>query len=67
MPDHGAAALAQPPGFPALDRNGDGYLSWVEALADQEIYKRFVQFDVNGDRQLSPTEYLAAREEYEKP
>jgi hypothetical protein len=28
-----AAALAQPAGFPALDRNGDGYLSRVEALA----------------------------------
>ena len=38
----------------------------VEALADQEIYKRFAQFDANGDRQLSPTEYLAAREDNER-
>ena len=61
-----AVVFAQPSGFPTLDRNGDGYLSRVEALADQEIYKRFAQFDANGDRQLSPTEYLAAREDYEK-
>lgn len=61
-----AAALAQPAGFAALDRNGDGYLSRVEALADQEIYKRFAQFDANGDRQLSTTEFLAAREDNEK-
>ncbi|HJS77945.1 MAG TPA: BON domain-containing protein [Burkholderiales bacterium] len=61
-----APALAQPAGFPALDRNGDGYLSRVEALADQEIYKRFAQFDANGDRQLSATEYLAAREDNQR-
>jgi osmotically-inducible protein OsmY len=61
-----APALAQPTGFPALDRNGDGYLSRVEALADQEICKRFAQFDANGDRQLSATEYLAAREDNQR-
>ena len=59
-------ALAQPAGFPALDRNGDGYLSRVEALADQEIYKRFAQFDVDNDRLLSQTEYFAAREDNER-
>ena len=61
-----APALAQPAGFPALDRNGDGYLSRVEALADQEIYKRFAHFDANGDRQLSAPEYLAAREDNQR-
>jgi osmotically-inducible protein OsmY len=45
VPDHGAPerpALAQPAGFPALDRNGDGHLSRVEALA-VETYEGRVQ------------------------
>jgi hypothetical protein len=52
--------------FSAIDRNGDGYVTRIEALADQEIHKRFVQFDANQDRQLSPAEYLAAREDIDK-
>jgi osmotically-inducible protein OsmY len=36
------------------------------SAAEQEIYKRFAQFDAKGDRQLSPTEYLAAREDNER-
>jgi osmotically-inducible protein OsmY len=52
--------------FAALDRNRDGYVSRIEALADQEIYKRFAQFDTNKDRQLSLAEYLAAREDIDK-
>jgi hypothetical protein len=72
-----AAAYAQPgsgePGggpraadFAALDRNRDGYVTRIEALADQEIHKRFAQFDLNKDRQLSLAEYLAAREDNDK-
>jgi hypothetical protein len=57
-----AAAYAQPLDFAALDRNGDGRVTRIEALADQEIYKGFAQFDLDRDRQLSPAEYLAARE-----
>jgi len=49
--------------FAALDRNRDGYVTRVEALADPEIYKRFVQFDADKNRQLSLAEYLAARED----
>jgi osmotically-inducible protein OsmY len=52
--------------FAALDRNRDGYVTRIEALADQEIYKRFVQFDTDKDRQLSLAEYLAAREDNDK-
>jgi len=52
--------------FAALDRNRDGHVTRIEALADPEIYKRFVQFDANNDRQLSLAEYLAAREDNDK-
>lgn len=52
--------------FAALDRNRDGYVTRIEALADPEIYKRFAQFDSNKDRQLSLAEYLAAREDNDK-
>jgi hypothetical protein len=52
--------------FAALDRNRDGYVTRIEALADPEIHKRFAQFDVNKDRQLSLAEYLAAREDNDK-
>ena len=52
--------------FSALDRNRDGYVTRIEALADQEIHKRFAQFDADKDRQLSLAEYLAAREDIDK-
>ena len=52
--------------FSALDRNRDGYVTRIEALADQEIHRRFAQFDLNKDRQLSLGEYLAAREDMDK-
>jgi len=72
-----ATALAQPgsgePGggpraaeFAKLDRNGDGYVTRIEALADPEIHKRFAQFDANKDKQLSLAEYLSAREDIDK-
>lgn len=72
-----ATALAQPgsgePGggpraaeFAKLDRNRDGYVTRIEALADPEIHKRFAQFDANKDRQLSLAEYLSAREDIDK-
>jgi hyperosmotically inducible protein len=49
--------------FAALDRNRDGHVTRIEALADPEIHKRFAQFDANKDRQLSLGEYLAVRED----
>jgi hypothetical protein len=61
-----AAAHAQSKDFAALDRNSDGYLTRLEAAADPEIVKRFVQFDRDSDRRLSPAEYRAAREDNER-
>ena len=52
--------------FAMLDRNRDGYVTRIEALADQEIHKRFAQFDLNKDRQLSLAEYFAAREDIDR-
>jgi hypothetical protein len=59
-------ALAQVKDFATLDRNGDGYLTRIEVVADPEIAKRFAQFDLDKDRQLSRTEYLAARQDNEQ-
>jgi hyperosmotically inducible periplasmic protein len=52
--------------FARLDRNGDGFVTRIEALADPEIHKRFAQADANKDRQLSLAEYLTAREDNDK-
>jgi len=59
-------ACAQSPEFAALDRNGDGFLTRIEAIAEPEIAKRFAQFDADKDRRLSPAEYRAAREDNER-
>jgi osmotically-inducible protein OsmY len=59
----GGARAAQ---FTALDRNADGFVTRIEALGEQEIHKRFTQFDANKDRQLSLAEYLSAREDIDK-
>ena len=52
--------------FSALDRNADGFVTRIEALAAPEIHKRFAQFDANKDRQLSLAEYFAAREDMDR-
>ncbi len=72
-----AAALAQSaaepaplpgprPDFAALDRNRDGYISKVEALANPEVHKRFAAFDMDKDGLLSESEYALAMEDNEK-
>lgn len=52
--------------FVALDRNRDGYISKVEALANQEVQKRFASFDMDKDGRLSESEYALAMEDNEK-
>jgi len=52
--------------FLALDRNRDGYISKVEALANPEVHKRFAAFDQDRDGLLSEAEYAAAMEDNEK-
>lgn len=63
----GEAALPAPRAeFVALDRNRDGYISKVEALANQEVQKRFATFDQDRDARLSEAEYAAAMEDNQK-
>ena len=52
--------------FLTLDRNRDGYLSKVEALANPEVQKRFAAFDADKDGRLSEAEYAAAMEDNDK-
>jgi hyperosmotically inducible protein len=52
--------------FVALDRTRDGYISKVEALANQEVQKRFSSFDLDKDGRLSEAEYVLAMEDNQK-
>jgi hypothetical protein len=54
------------PDFVALDRNRDGYISKVEALANPEVQKRFAVFDTDKDGLLSESEYALALQDNEK-
>jgi len=47
------------PGFNALDKNNDGYLTRTEAAKNPDLAKNFKAADKNGDGKLSRTEYLA--------
>lgn len=51
---------ANDPGFNALDKNNDGYISRTEAAGNPELAKKFKAADKNGDGKLSRTEYLTA-------
>ena len=69
-------ALGQPEGqsslngprqdFVQIDRNGDGRISKVEALANREIHKRFGEFDSDKDGLLTEQEYVLAMEDNQK-
>jgi hyperosmotically inducible periplasmic protein len=52
--------------FAALDRNRDGHVSKVEALANQEVQKRFSAFDLDRDGLLTEDEYALAMEDNQK-
>jgi hyperosmotically inducible protein len=54
------------PDFAALDRNRDGSISKVEALADPEVQKRLAAFDQDRDGLLSEGEHAAAMQDNEK-
>jgi hyperosmotically inducible protein len=64
----GDASTVAPPraDFLTLDRNRDGYISKVEALANPEVQKRFAAFDADKDGRLSEAEYAAAMEDNDK-
>jgi Ca2+-binding EF-hand superfamily protein len=51
---------ANDPGFHALDKNKDGYISRTEAAGNPALAKKFKQADKNGDGKLSRMEYLEA-------
>ena len=65
-----AQSSSEPPlqraDFVNLDRNRDGYISKVEALADAEIQKRFAAFDMDKDGRLSEAEYALAKDDVAK-
>jgi Ca2+-binding EF-hand superfamily protein len=48
------------PGFHALDKNKDGYISRGEAKGNPTLSKKFKEADKNGDGKLSRAEYLTA-------
>jgi Ca2+-binding EF-hand superfamily protein len=47
------------PGFNALDKNNDGYLTRTESARNPDLVKNFKTADKNGDGKLSRSEYLA--------
>ena len=49
------------PGFNALDRNNDGYISRAEAVKDGDLLKNFSKADKDHDGKLSRAEYLSVK------
>lgn len=49
---------ASDPGFNALDKNNDGWLSRAEAKGNAELGRKWQQADRNNDGKLSRAEYL---------
>jgi Ca2+-binding EF-hand superfamily protein len=59
-PAYAAGNKDKDPGFKALDKDNNGYLSRAEAAGNPDLAKKFKQADKNGDGKLSRTEYLTA-------
>jgi Ca2+-binding EF-hand superfamily protein len=51
---------ANDPGFKALDKDRDGYISRSEAKRNPTLFQNFKQADKNHDGKLSRSEYLEA-------
>jgi len=49
---------AKDPGFNALDKDNDGYISRAESAGNPDLAKKFKDADRNGDGKLSRVEYL---------
>jgi Ca2+-binding EF-hand superfamily protein len=48
------------PGFNALDKNNDGYITRAEAAGNPDLLKKFKEADKNNDGKLNRAEYLWA-------
>lgn len=53
-------AAGKRPGFDALDKNNDGFVSRTEAAGDKTLLKGFDAADKNNDGKLTRAEYAAA-------
>lgn len=56
-----AADDKKDPGFNALDKNNDGYVTRAEATGDKSLVEKFKQADKNNDGKLNRAEYLAVK------
>ncbi|MCH8530018.1 MAG: EF-hand domain-containing protein [Saccharospirillum sp.] len=45
--------------FDALDSAGDGFITWVEAESNPELFDQFAELDLNGDNVLTIDEFEA--------
>ena len=59
--DKQARAKDAEPGFNALDKDNDGYVTRAEAAKDKSLLGKWKEADRNGDGKLSRTEYLIVK------
>jgi hypothetical protein len=56
-----ARAKDPEPGFNALDKDNDGYITRAEAARDKDLMSKFDEADGNKDGKLSRAEYLMVK------